>query len=56
MSNLIALGDQVQETVMSSGQDVIAFLIVASDGTCEYRSPLTIEGLRKVLHKAVNEL
>ena len=55
-TELVGVGDQVQETCVRSGLPIIGFLIVTSDGRAEYRSPLPIEELRAMLTEAVRVL
>lgn len=56
MTDLLAVGDQVQAACDSSGQPIIAFVLLAADGTAEYRSVLDLETTRTALHAVAEAL
>jgi hypothetical protein len=43
---MVALGDQVQQACIDSGEPILGFVIFTSTGQAEYRSPLSIEDFR----------
>lgn len=53
---LLALADQVQEVLARSDYAIAGFVILAQDGSVEYRSPFPREVLKQQLTRAAEEL
>lgn len=55
MTELVAIGDQIQELIMRSGMPILGFVILTED-VAEYRSPLPLEDFKAQLILAAEVL